>query len=110
LPNLDGRAILDLEAAVNVSLTPELEQLVNAKVNSGLYQTASEVVREALRLLRQRDEGLEALRRDVRAGFKAAERGEYTEHDGRTTKALAAEIKALGRRRLVEPKRRTRPK
>ena len=40
---------------MNVSLTPELERLVNEKVESGLYQTASEVVREALRLLKERD-------------------------------------------------------
>jgi antitoxin ParD1/3/4 len=36
-------------------LTPELEQLVQEKVASGLYQTASEVVRDALRLLKERD-------------------------------------------------------
>jgi antitoxin ParD1/3/4 len=41
---------------MNVSLTPELEALVNEKVRGGLYQTASEVVREALRLLKQRDD------------------------------------------------------
>ena len=40
---------------MNVSLTPELEQLVQEKVASGLYQTASEVVRDALRLLKERD-------------------------------------------------------
>jgi antitoxin ParD1/3/4 len=36
---------------MNVSLTPELEKLVTRKVQSGLYQSASEVVREGLRLL-----------------------------------------------------------
>ena len=51
---------------MNVSLTPELEQLVNEKVRTGLYQTASEVVREALRLLKQRDD--EARRADQQAG------------------------------------------
>jgi len=40
---------------MNVSRTPELERLKSEKVESGLYQTASEVVREALRLLRDRD-------------------------------------------------------
>lgn len=35
---------------MNVSLTPELEAYINAKVESGLYASASEVVREALRL------------------------------------------------------------
>jgi len=52
---------------MNVSLTPELEKLVNEKVKSGLYQTASEVVREALRLLKLRDD--EARRADQRAGL-----------------------------------------
>lgn len=51
---------------MNVSLTPELEALVNEKVRGGLYQTASEVVREALRLLKQRDD--EARRADQQAG------------------------------------------
>ena len=54
---------------MNVSLTPELEALVNEKVRSGFYQTASEVVREALRLLKQRDD--EARRADLQAGVPA---------------------------------------
>jgi antitoxin ParD1/3/4 len=41
---------------MNVHLTPELEQLVQTKVQSGRYSSASEVVREALRLMEQRDE------------------------------------------------------
>jgi antitoxin ParD1/3/4 len=56
---------------MNVSLTPELEELVNEKVRTGLYQTASEVVREALRLLKQRDD--EARRADQRAGLTAGD-------------------------------------
>ncbi len=36
---------------MNISLTPELEQFVHEKVNSGLYTSASEVIRESLRLL-----------------------------------------------------------
>jgi antitoxin ParD1/3/4 len=40
---------------MNVSLTPELEKLVSAKVESGRYNSASEVVREALRLLEEHD-------------------------------------------------------
>lgn len=56
---------------MNVSLTPELERLVNEKVESGLYQTASEVVREALRLLKERDHARAQLRGDVQVGFDA---------------------------------------
>jgi len=41
---------------MNVSLTPELEQLVSEKVESGRYSSASEVIREALRLLEEHDQ------------------------------------------------------
>jgi antitoxin ParD1/3/4 len=41
---------------MNVSLTPELEELIRRKVESGMYGSASEVVREALRLLEERDQ------------------------------------------------------
>ncbi len=41
---------------MNVHLTPELEQLIQSKVQCGRYNSASEVVREALRLMEQRDE------------------------------------------------------
>jgi antitoxin ParD1/3/4 len=50
---------------MNVSLTTELEKFVSAKVESGRYNSASEVVREALRLLEEHDQA-----RSVRlAGF-----------------------------------------
>jgi len=67
---------------MNVSLTPELESLVDEKVQTGMYQTASEVVREALRLLKERDETkLRELRETIQVGIGQLERGEYTEHD-----------------------------
>ena len=48
---------------MNVSLTPELEHLIHLKVQTGRYTSASEVVREALRLMEQRDQ-MQALRKD----------------------------------------------
>lgn len=92
---------------MNVSLTPELEQLVNDKVKTGMYQTASEVIREGLRLLKERDARLAQLRADIRAGFEAIERGEYEEYDEHTTKKLAEDIKRRGRQRLVEANKKT---
>ncbi|MBI4442295.1 MAG: type II toxin-antitoxin system ParD family antitoxin [Acidobacteria bacterium] len=65
---------------MNVSLTPELEKLVNERVRSGMYSSASEVIREALRLLNERDElrrqQLEQLRKEVAIGIAQADRGE----------------------------------
>jgi antitoxin ParD1/3/4 len=70
---------------MNVSLTPELERLIQEKVSSGLYNSASEVVREALRLLHERDElrkvRLEELRREIATGIEAADRGELVSAD-----------------------------
>lgn len=65
---------------MSVPLTPELEQLIRQKVETGLYRSASEVVREALRLLEERDRlqapRLEELRREIRVGIDQADRGE----------------------------------
>ncbi len=95
---------------MNISLTPDLEQLVNDKVKAGMYPTASGVIREGLRLLRERDLRLEALRRDVRAGFEAIEKGEYTDYDESTIQKLADRVKIRGRKRIGEDQLKTGPR
>jgi antitoxin ParD1/3/4 len=64
----------------DVSLTPELEELVARKVQSGRYQWASEVVREGLRLLEDQDRlraaQLEEVRRKIQVGLDQLDRGE----------------------------------
>jgi antitoxin ParD1/3/4 len=68
---------------VNVSLTPELEKLVQAKIESGRYSSASEVVEEALRLLEQREIDreidLQALRARMDEGLASLDRGEWVD-------------------------------
>ncbi|MFI5023631.1 MAG: type II toxin-antitoxin system ParD family antitoxin [Alphaproteobacteria bacterium] len=54
---------------MNVSLPPQLEEWVKQKVASGLYTSASEVVREALRLLADYERRRSVLRRDIEAGI-----------------------------------------
>lgn len=60
---------------MNVNLTPQLEDLVRQKVASGLYTSASEVVREALRLMDEKDRllgaRLDQLRKDIREGLES---------------------------------------
>ena len=72
-----------VRTSLNVSLTPELEQFVQERVASGRYQTASEVVREGLRLLelqeRDRDAAHEALKAKLKRGAAQAERGEVVD-------------------------------
>jgi antitoxin ParD1/3/4 len=80
---------------VNVSLTPELARLVSDKVDTGMYQTASEVIREGLRLLKERDD--RQLRADVRVGFESVDRGDYAEYTATSVRTLASEVKQRGR-------------
>ena len=65
---------------MNVPLTPELEQFVQAKVKTGRYLSASEVVREALRLLDDRDRlreiRINTLRKEIAIGTEQSDRGE----------------------------------
>ena len=65
---------------MNVSLTPELEELISQKVQSGRYTSASEVIREALRLLEEQDQlrqkRLAAVREKIDRGLEQLDRGE----------------------------------
>lgn len=111
---------------MNVSLTDPLAKYVQARVKSGRYSSASEVVREALRRMQQDDERaarlaqptaedvltdltaiqVEAIRRRVLQGIAEIEHGEYTEYEGgEGLRRLAAEIKAEGRRVLLDAAR-----
>ena len=67
---------------MNVSLTPQLEQMIRDKVDSGLYSSASEVVREALRLLGENEQRLKIrAMRDaaIAEGYASLDRGEGIE-------------------------------
>ena len=80
---------------MNISLTPHLEEIVKGKVDSGLYNSASEVMRDALRLLEERDQlralRLEELRREIQKGIDS----------GAATPLDIEAIKVRGRQRLA---------
>ena len=80
---------------MNVSLTPQLEALIKQKVATGMYGNASEVVREALRLLDERDR-YQVLRSEVAKGFEQIERGETSPLDMDTLKREAREAATAG--------------
>jgi antitoxin ParD1/3/4 len=85
-------------STMNVSLTPQLEKLVQERVKSGRYTSASEVIREALRLMEEKDRLLEAkldqLRQDIREGLDS----------GPATPWDPDEIKRAGRARRAAQK------
>ena len=82
---------------MNVSLTKELENFINELVSSGMYFSASEVVRDGLRLLKEQEQikkiRYEELRTEIIKGYEQSQRGE--------SKPLDIEaIKIEGERRL----------
>ncbi len=80
---------------MNVSLTQELEKFVQEKVSSGLYNSASEVIREALRLLREQDmlrqHHLDELKREIGLGIQQANRGQTKPFDAEEMKRRVME-------------------
>ena len=82
---------------LNVSLTPHLEEFIQQTVSSGRFQSASEVVRTALRLLEEREQDrlarLQWLRGEIQKGLDS----------GPATRLDIQEIKRLGRQRMREP-------
>jgi antitoxin ParD1/3/4 len=90
---------------MNVNLTPQLEEFVHKKVKSGLYNSASEVVRDALRLMEERDRikelKLQLLREEIQRGLDDLESGRYGEYTSETLSELFEDVKKRGRARLA---------
>ncbi|MEK6745439.1 MAG: type II toxin-antitoxin system ParD family antitoxin [Pseudomonadota bacterium] len=86
---------------MNISLTPHFEEMVKNKLASGSYHSASEVIRDALRLLEERDNErsikLEELRKQIQLGIDSGE-----------PKPMNIEnIKARGRKKLTAMKKKS---
>jgi antitoxin ParD1/3/4 len=92
-------------ALMNVSLTPELEKIVAERVASGRYASASEVIREALRLLDERDQ-LNQLRQDVRRGLEQLDQGRHQPFDSKAVER----IKRRGRQQAAAAQHKSRPR
>lgn len=106
---------------MNVSVTDHLAGYVKKKVQSGRYNNASEVVREALRrmegedertlrlakpsaediLMNLNEEQIAGIRLSVRSAMESIENGDFNEYEGvEGLKDLAASVKAAGRKAL----------
>ena len=94
---------------MNVTLTQELEGIVKERMASGLYNSPAEVLREALRLIAERDWLLETqrelLRQDVQAGLDQLDRGELATP---TAAQIKERVAARLRREQWDSRRRSR--
>ncbi len=92
---------------MNINLTPQLEEVIRRKVNSGSYNSASEVVREALRLMEHEDRvravQLQRLRQDIEEGLNS---GAAISFDPEEMKRIARKSRAA--QRATGPKLQSR--
>jgi antitoxin ParD1/3/4 len=81
----------------NIRFTPHFDTLLRRKVASGRYESASDVVREGLRLLEQRDRDLQRMNHDIELGWQQSERGDLLDGPG-----VFAEIRSLSKSRRAK--------
>jgi antitoxin ParD1/3/4 len=94
------------ESGMDISLPSELEQYVENQVQSGVYRSASEMIGEGLRILKEKEirQGtLRELRREIQIGIDQAERGHFSDFTAEMLESIAGE----GRERLAAERKST---
>ena len=93
---------------MNVNLGETFDRFIAELLEGGLYQSQSEVVREGLRLLKEREElrthRLSQLRTELDKGLKDLESGDFETHDENSLRTAFEESKARGRKKLASKK------
>lgn len=93
---------------MNINLGSQWETFITRNIKSGRYVSASEVVREGLRLLQEREQlrqvRLKELRKEITKGTDALDRGEYIELDESGLKEYFESVKVRGRKKLAQKK------
>jgi antitoxin ParD1/3/4 len=98
---------------MNINLGTQWEEFISSNVHSGRYVSASEVVREGLRLLQAQEQfrqiRLEQLRKEIGRGVEQFEQGDYLELDAGGLNGHIAGVKARGRKGLAKDKGAAKP-
>lgn len=85
---------------MTVEIPPELEQFVRNVVDRGIFNSESEVIGEALRLLQERQGRLEQLREEIKPALERLDRGEGIQLDDDSLGEFFDDVKARGRDRF----------
>ena len=91
---------------MNSPLTPRIEQLINERLRSGSYGSATEVIEDAFNALSER-ENFRAIVTELDHADEQLARGEYTEYDENTIRDLSERVKVRGQARLAQERNST---
>lgn len=92
---------------MTITLTDELEELINEKVKSGAYKSADEVIIASLRLLKAQEKGMEALRQEIMCGVEDIQQGRFTAYGtDAELEAFSGEIISRGQERQDASRKR----
>ena len=81
---------------MTITLTPEMEHLVQSKVQSGLFGSPADVVYEGLLLLEQDEARFDELKKEIAVGIEQAENGQVKVFDAEGSKARVRQELAKG--------------
>jgi len=82
---------------MHINLSPEMEQFVQRKVDTGFYSNASEVIRDAIRRMHEEDEKVAALQRALKVGDDQLDRGEGVPYTADLLNRVTAQAKDKAR-------------
>jgi len=89
---------------MHINLSPEMEKFVQSKVDTGFYSNASEVVRDAIRRMREEEEKVAAMRAALKIGDDQLDKGQGVAYTSDLIKRTAEKAKDNARRgRKVNP-------
>jgi antitoxin ParD1/3/4 len=88
--------------AMQITLTPEIEQFFRDELATGRYRSENEILLEAMQLLSARDRRLEQLRAQVQIGRDQLHRGEFVEFDEAGLAKFFQGLQERGRQRYAE--------
>jgi antitoxin ParD1/3/4 len=85
---------------MTIEIPADLQQFVHNAIDAGSYKNEAEVVGQALRLLQERQQRIEELRREIQPALEQLDRSEGIELDDAGLDAFFEDVKARGRAEL----------
>lgn len=96
---------------MNINLNDHFENFIEERIKSGQYNSASEVVRDALRLLEEQEQiramKMQALKAEIQKGLDDLQQGRYSTYSDETLGEFFEDVKKRGRERLAAKKKRS---